>query len=251
MDLEVVNAISRLKYRYLRCLDTKSWDEFADTLIPEATSTYGEFLQFESRDALIGFMRNTLGPHVITEHHCDHPEIDIQGETATGTWYLADTMLIPEHNMVLRGAAFYTDRYVLCDDGDWRISHTGYERTYEVVVSLTDVPSFRLTSNRWAMSADVAGASEVKGYVTRPGVGTEGSAPAKPDQAVVSAKDVAAQGVSASDSPGTATAASTETGSAVGRNEAADGAARGSAAARRARRVRASTWGLAGRQHSV
>jgi hypothetical protein len=55
-----VSAISRLKYRYLRTLDTKSWDDFADTMIPEATATYSEYLQFESREAFIAFMRNTL-----------------------------------------------------------------------------------------------------------------------------------------------------------------------------------------------
>ncbi|WP_238815571.1 nuclear transport factor 2 family protein [Nocardia brasiliensis] len=146
-----VAAISRLKFRYLRTLDTKSWDEFADTMIPEATATYSEYLQFESRDAFLAFMRNTLGPHVITEHRCDHPEIDVEGDTATGTWYLADTVLIPGHNMLLRGAAFYSDEYVRCADGHWRISHTGYERTYEVVLSLSDLPSLRLTSSRWGL----------------------------------------------------------------------------------------------------
>lgn len=149
--LDDITAISRLKFRYLRSLDTKSWDEFADTMIPDATATYSEYLQFESRDAFLAFMRNTLGPHVITEHRCDHPEIDVDGDTATGTWYLADTVLIPGHNMLLRGAAFYSDEYVRCDDGRWRISHTGYERTYEVVLSLSDLPSLRLTSSRWGL----------------------------------------------------------------------------------------------------
>ncbi|MEU2039209.1 nuclear transport factor 2 family protein [Nocardia niwae] len=157
-----VAAISRLKYRYLRTLDTKSWDEFADTMIPEATATYSEYLQFESREAFIAFMRNTLGPHVITEHRCDHPEIDVEGDTATGTWYLADTVLIPGHNMLLRGAAFYTDRYVRCDDRHWRISHTGYERTYEVVLSLSDLPSLRLTSSRWGLIAKEDGIASIQ-----------------------------------------------------------------------------------------
>ncbi|WP_067653590.1 nuclear transport factor 2 family protein [Nocardia harenae] len=148
-----IAAIERLKFRYLRTLDTKEWDEFADTLIPEATATYSEYLQFESREAFLAFLRNTLGPHVVTEHRCDHPEIDVDGETATGTWYLADTVLIPAHNMLLRGAAFYTDRYQRCADGRWRIAHTGYERTYEVVLSLSDLPSLRLTSSRWGLLA--------------------------------------------------------------------------------------------------
>lgn len=153
MDHDAVAAICRLKYRYLRCLDTKSWDEFADTMVAEATSTYGEAQQFESRDEFVAFMRNTLGTHVITEHRCDHPEIDVadDGRTAIGTWYLADTVLIPEDNMVLRGAAFYSDSYRLCDDGQWRIVASSYERTYEGVFSLADIPTFRLTSNRWAL----------------------------------------------------------------------------------------------------
>lgn len=159
-----VTAISRLKYRYLRSLDTKSWDEFADTLIPEATATYSEYLQFESREAFLAFLRNTLGPHVITEHRCDHPEIDVDGDTADGTWYLADTVIIPEHNMCLRGAAFYTDRYVRCDDGHWRIAHTGYARTYEVVLSLSDLPSLRLTASRWGMIAQENHISSVERY---------------------------------------------------------------------------------------
>ena len=31
-DLETIEAIKRVKYRYLRALDTKHWDDFADTL---------------------------------------------------------------------------------------------------------------------------------------------------------------------------------------------------------------------------
>ncbi|CAM2996052.1 nuclear transport factor 2 family protein [Skermania piniformis] len=149
-ELVAVAAISRLKYRYLRALDTKSWDEFAETLIPEATATYSDYLQFESREALLTFMRNTLGPNVITEHRCDHPEIDVAGDQATGVWYLSDSVLIPEHNMLLRGAAYYSDRYVRDSDGRWRIAHTGYERTFEMVISLGDLPGYRLTANRWA-----------------------------------------------------------------------------------------------------
>ncbi|MEV0945068.1 nuclear transport factor 2 family protein [Rhodococcus sp. NPDC049939] len=154
MDLEAVAAISRLKYTYLRALDTKSWDEFAGTLLPDATASYGEHLSFDSRDALVEFMKSNLGPHTITEHHCGHPEIDVDGDTATGQWYLSDVVLIPAQGVALRGAAFYSDRYLRDEDGQWRIAHTGYERTYEAMMSLSDMPSFRLTSNRWAPESD-------------------------------------------------------------------------------------------------
>lgn len=154
VDLEAVAAISRLKYTYLRALDTKCWDEFADTLLPDVTASYGEDLAFDSRDALVEFMKSSLGPQTITEHHCGHPEIDVEGDTATGRWYLSDTVLIPERGIALCGAAFYSDRYTRGTDGRWRIAHTGYERTYEAMMSLSDMPSFRLTSNRMAAESD-------------------------------------------------------------------------------------------------
>ncbi|WP_432278725.1 nuclear transport factor 2 family protein [Nocardia carnea] len=159
---EDVLEIHRLKFRYVRALDTKLWEDFAATMIPEATATYSEYLQFESREAFLTFMRNTLGPHVITEHRVDHPEVDVHGDRASGIWYLSDTVLIPENNMLLRGAAFYSDEYVRCDDGRWRIAHTGYERTYEVVLSLSDLPSLRLTANRWGLIQQASGVESVE-----------------------------------------------------------------------------------------
>jgi hypothetical protein len=52
--------------------------------------------------------------------------------------------------MLLTGAAFYEDTYRRCGDGRWRISRTGYQRVYEAVQSLDDIPSWKLTANRWA-----------------------------------------------------------------------------------------------------
>ena len=146
MDLGLVTdleAIKQLKYRYLRTLDLKRWDEFAGVFVPEATGDYGEGLVFGSRDALVGFMRDSLGPAMITLHQCHHPEISVEGDRATGTWYLEDRVIMPEHRLVLEGAAFYDDRYVRTAEG-WRIEHTGYRRTYEATLSMDDLPSYTL-----------------------------------------------------------------------------------------------------------
>lgn len=151
MDLEAIVNIQRLKYRYARSLDTKSWVEFADTLTVDASAIYGEQLSFDSRDSFVSFLENTLGAHVITEHLCGQPEIDVDGDTATGMWRLADIVVVPEDGMLMRGSAIYHDRYSLCSDGQWRIAHTSYERTWESVMALSDLPSFRLTSNKWDM----------------------------------------------------------------------------------------------------
>jgi hypothetical protein len=138
-----IEQVKQLKYRYLRTLDLKRWDEFAEVFVPEATGDYGEGLSFGSRDEIVAFMRDSLGPRMITLHQCHHPEICVEGDRATGVWYLEDKVLMPEHRLVLEGAAFYEDRYLRTDDG-WRIEHTGYRRTYEATMSMNDVPSYNL-----------------------------------------------------------------------------------------------------------
>jgi hypothetical protein len=44
-------------------------------------------------------------------------------------------------------------------DGAWRIEHTGYERLYEAMISLKDLPSFNLTANYWTTHTPTAAPS--------------------------------------------------------------------------------------------
>lgn len=141
--LLAIEEIKRLKYRYLRTLDLKRWDEFAEVFVPTATADYGEGLVFSDRDGLVAFMRDSLGPQMVTLHQCHHPEISVERDRATGVWYLEDKVLMPEHRLVLEGAAFYEDRYVQTEEG-WRIEHTGYRRTYEATTSMDDLPGYKL-----------------------------------------------------------------------------------------------------------
>lgn len=137
-----VDAICRLKYRYLRTLDTKQWEEFEDCFVPAATADY-DGLVFEDRAALVGYMRENLGPGLITLHQAHHPEVDVDGDTATGRWYLQDKVIVPDRQFALEGAAIYEDRYLRTPEG-WRVTHTGYRRTYEMTWSLQDLPSVQV-----------------------------------------------------------------------------------------------------------
>lgn len=137
-----VAAIKAVKYRYLRALDTKDWVTFADTLTPDATGTYGK-LDLRSRAEIVEFMTTNMGPGLISEHRVAHPEIDVDGDVATGRWYLQDKVIVAEMKFMLVGAAFYTDTYRRTDAG-WRISSTGYDRTYELTIPLSELPGFRL-----------------------------------------------------------------------------------------------------------
>jgi hypothetical protein len=144
------DEIMRVKYRYLRALDTKHWDEFADTLTEDIVGDYGSSLgeehHFTDRDTLVEFMRASMPANVLTEHRVTHPEIDVDGDEATATWYLQDRVIAPSFNFMLIGAGFYHDRYRRTPDG-WKISATGYDRTYDASMSL-EALNFKVKAGR-------------------------------------------------------------------------------------------------------
>jgi len=152
VDQQELEAIKRLKYKYLRCLDQKRWSELAECFTEDATSAYsGGKYSFEGRGAIMEFLESAMGrDSFLSSHTVHHPEIEFTSETAaTGIWALHDTVIETSANIIIRGAAFYEDEYVKVD-GEWKIKSTGYERIYEETLSRSDIPSLKLTANCWA-----------------------------------------------------------------------------------------------------
>ena len=148
-----IDAIKALKYRYLRCVDLRLWDELAGSLAEDVSASYGKRLSYTGRDQVVAGLREQMTDDVITEHQAHHPEIEVDGDTATGRWYLQDRVIVPAFDTMIFGSAFYEDTYRRTD-GRWVISSTGYKRTYEAMVDLKDVPSFQLTDNHLAPAAE-------------------------------------------------------------------------------------------------
>ena len=151
-DLQEIEAIKRLKYKYFRCLDTKRWDEMRECFTEDATSAYssGKY-SFQGRENILKFLIDAMDrPTVLSAHHGHHPEIEItSATTAVGVWALSDTFIDVEMGITVRGAAYYRDEYVKLN-GQWKIKATGYERTYEEVENRADIPSLQITENRFA-----------------------------------------------------------------------------------------------------
>ena len=55
-------------------------------------------------------------------------------------------MIAPDFNFMLIGAGFYHDRYRKTADG-WKISETGYDRTYDASMKL-DALEFKVKAGR-------------------------------------------------------------------------------------------------------
>jgi hypothetical protein len=150
-DLVEIELIKRLKYRYLRYLDQKLWDELETCFTPGATARYGGGLyEFDGRDAIMDFLRTSMGSTtMLTSHRCHHPEIDLIGPgLATGVWALEDVVVLTDVGINVQGAAFYSDRYEK-SDGAWLITHTGYRRTYEEIMPRSSIAGLKLTADWW------------------------------------------------------------------------------------------------------
>jgi hypothetical protein len=126
-------AIKQLKYRYMRSIDEKLWDQMADCFVEDATCSYsGGKYAYQGRDAIMKFLTESMDrDSFLSSHRVHHPEIEFSSETtATGTWALEDYVIDTQYGLTIQGAAFYRDAYVKVD-GAWKLKHTGYERTFE------------------------------------------------------------------------------------------------------------------------
>jgi bile-acid 7alpha-dehydratase len=150
-DLVEHEAIKRLKYKYLRCLDQKLWEEMVECFTADAVAEYsGGKYSYQGRDAILDFLRRSMGAETfLSSHRCHHPEIELTSPSAaTATWALEDVVIEQKWGITIRGAAFYRDEYVK-EAGSWRIRRTGYKRTYEEIQPRKDVPGLRLTASWW------------------------------------------------------------------------------------------------------
>src|SRR5438477_13126298 len=111
MDLAALEEIRRLKYRYLRCVDLKLWDEIADVFTADATVDYGtralgEPIQLRGREEIVAFLRKSLGPGIITVHFASQPESDVGGTKARGSWSYEHTVIANDFRDLTKGTAF-------------------------------------------------------------------------------------------------------------------------------------------------
>jgi hypothetical protein len=151
-DLVEFELIKRLKYAYARCLDLKRWDDIAKLFTEDAVASYsGGGYSFEGRDAIVDFLRRSMGAETFhSSHKMHHPEIELTGPTtARATWALDDVVVMTDFEVTVRGCSFYEDEYVKLG-GDWKIKRTGYKRVFEEIQPRGNVEGLKLTASWWA-----------------------------------------------------------------------------------------------------
>jgi len=133
--LKDIEEIKRLAHRYYRCLDTANIEEMKELMTEDVTTNFkgGSYhLQLAGRAAYLEMIASVFNSEFIGHHNVHHPEIELLSETeAKATWYLADIAINLRTMRNTYGTALRRDRYTKVA-GQWKISHAGYERIFEV-----------------------------------------------------------------------------------------------------------------------
>lgn len=146
--LQDIEAIRQLKSRYAEGCDLAvnegKTEDFLRVFTPDILWDGGDFGRFKGLDELEGFVAQMQGMLKFTYHFFTNPVIEVDGDRATGHWYLLavyteadgrDTMLVGVED----------DKYEKVD-GKWLIAEmkltTGFyapfkEGWHEVVLGLT------------------------------------------------------------------------------------------------------------------
>lgn len=67
--LEDIEAIKNLKGKYLRCLDLNLWNEMEECFVEDSVADYGENMHFEGRNAILEFLKGSLGQDIFITSH--------------------------------------------------------------------------------------------------------------------------------------------------------------------------------------
>jgi ketosteroid isomerase-like protein len=118
--LEDIEAVKQLKYRYADACDRGyDADTLADLFTEDAIWEGDLFGRHEGRDAIREFFRGVSIDIPFARHFMINPIISVNGDEATGEWYLFQTCTFAEGNTPILGAARYADRYRRVD-GTWK-----------------------------------------------------------------------------------------------------------------------------------
>jgi uncharacterized protein (TIGR02246 family) len=132
--LVAIEEIQQLKARYMRCIDTKDLACLRDRVFtPDAVLSFhgGDYaIDVKGWAEIEKFYQGAFSPQKFGMHQVHTREIEVNGDAATGVWYLHDVFVNLEQSTTLQGSALYHDEYVK-RDGAWRIAKSTYQRLWE------------------------------------------------------------------------------------------------------------------------
>ena len=118
-----IEDIRRLKYFYAAsCDDNYQPEQLADLFTKDAIWDGGIFGVHTGQDAIRDFFANTANLVEYAIHYVGNSIIDVNGDTAQGSWYLWQSLVVRETQQAYWLIAKYSDDYVR-EDGRWKFAH--------------------------------------------------------------------------------------------------------------------------------
>ena len=122
-QLEDIEEIKRLKRRYcFYCDDSYDADALAELFTVDAVWDGGIRGRNEGREEIRRFFRQAPQRLPFAIHMVMNPIIEVNGETASGTWYLFQPCTFAEGDRAVWGAARYDEEYVKVG-GEWKFQN--------------------------------------------------------------------------------------------------------------------------------
>lgn len=118
-ELRDREAIKELRYRYGRAIDARDWEAFLELFTDEATCTYTGLGSFNGREELRELAEDFIAANYeYTCHLFHHPILEVDGDTAVGSWLLE--VLLAHHDGTFEWRqGRYTDEYRRVGD-EWK-----------------------------------------------------------------------------------------------------------------------------------
>jgi len=118
-----IEQIKQLKARYAAACDNDYDPEAIAALFTEDAVWDGGMMGFaETRQGIFDFFQAASSLVGFAVHGLSNPIIEVDGDTASGTWYLTQPMVMKGTTSAYWFSACYADTYIRTADG-WKFKH--------------------------------------------------------------------------------------------------------------------------------
>jgi ketosteroid isomerase-like protein len=126
-----IQAIATLKARYCQLVDGQQYDDLAELFTEDATCDYDFMGSYKGRDEIMKkFFRELLQSATsFMAHTVHHPVIEVNGDAATGAWYLTAKARLRPSSQAVWVLGVYRDGFKRVA-GQWKISALTFRYWY-------------------------------------------------------------------------------------------------------------------------